>query len=1357
MKNEEQIDKSAVKRLLQLLFAESDQFAFATYREKPATAAAKDFRTWPCPGLADIDTFLDSVAEHSPKKAIAVVVGVFPVAADVALKRDESECRALQAIAIDIDEKDFANLVPGATTIEEVVPEVKSRLNEHGIVPHLLISSGYGLHVYVLVERVEFKDDAERTRFKQAWFKIASLLGSTDRFDLSSIMRLPGTFNRKNGGSRQASLLEDDGDAPRYRIEDLDTNLAGLGDLPRHKHVSADKVQAQRAAKTGGPAPDQVHAGTVDPWEVVIVDALLRPRSSVSLTSDRSGADSSYGRKLLELGFSVDLLRHELARSEKTKEKGSSYHELTVLHVVESTIESRTCLKSEAWISFPSTSAALSYMRKELLSWFDEISTSRVDGSSLRLPLFRGIVAVPPGLGKTRGLRQVLDGSNGIGFSRIGIIGKFVNEQLLNEHALLTEYEWGSATPDGYLLRDDSGGAMRELPRDLESLEARLPTEVRANWSKIKRKVTSPAAFFINAHHPQHIDERLRQARDGPNDAEEMLGDARAAEPIGMPDGVRAVGVAADRREHPFAVLKFKGRPDLCLAGFGKDKLAKASTCERCLLFACRANGNHDKHNTSTARAPRGARTFWREATVGLLATKAMEMHLLFKSSETNFNLVIADEVPEFVYRTPSIRIVYTRRLAGRGTWTVDLVEDLDKALVTLGGAPERKQQVKDIMRKLKGISDRWKQQAIGLMKDVEIQKRSGGEHRVCMQEPLISEADFKVLVSCASDVEDCPDDGDVDALSPNASGLHRLLLRLRDFASDAPFAVILEHDLHKTKKTCEMTVTRPVNGWADLLNGSDGGARSVLLLDATARIDPRYMLLGNEFAFEDYSTEREYPNTVIVLSPPPKPRASATLAKGKVKRNEIEDRAVAIVDSYERHRGNLKDLGRSAKLLVLTEKKSEAALQSALDDARGSQGSWDVEVTVDHFGNLRGRNDYEDYDAVYFEFAHRYPGIYYDGLQCLLGDLDDFPGQWTRQGKGDDESWDTSHVRYRAMVADMYQDALRIGLRRDPSRAALVFVPTVDDNFVVRLMRAFRGAKLVANDGTTIIGCPEELPAGSAAPTTGSPSVVAGSSTAAAPPSPSASKAASATAAEDAMNVDDAGDESAEPDSTAPTQDEPPPLPRTRPGAACSSSSCAPAPTHGTEVVTPTIPACKAAPGSGRAGGAPNESHPPANDFDAATNAYESMFADWTSPPTTPEETAERRRRDEAAFAEHQARRSAYPPILLTLSAAIGPYERPHFQIPNALFDDKHPLRPTLLALYKEVPDLEGALTRDGAPPHVLDAIVPLLAADGLYLVPVSKHGRRVVVDIVKIAPACPLNELSLHDLRGLPVEQQA
>lgn len=98
-------------------------------------------------------------------------------------------------------------------------------------------------------------------------------------------------------------------------------------------------------------------------------------------------------------------------------------------------------------------------------------------------------------------------------------------------------------------------------------------------------------------------------------------------------------------------------------------------------------------------------------------------------------------------------------------------------------------------------------------------------------------------------------------------------------------------------------------------------------------------------------------------------------------------------------------------------------------------------------------------------------------GLMMLLDGKDQFPGEWTSKNrKGPrkeprERTWEVDPVLVRrAMVADLYQDTMRICIRRDPRARAHIFVPTSEPAIVVRLLRFLRGVT-VAHHGQDMPG----------------------------------------------------------------------------------------------------------------------------------------------------------------------------------------------------------------------------------------------------------------------------------------------
>jgi hypothetical protein len=241
------------------------------------------------------------------------------------------------------------------------------------------------------------------------------------------------------------------------------------------------------------------------------------------------------------------------------------------------------------------------------------------------------------------------------------------------------------------------------------------------------------------------------------------------------------------------------------------------------------------------------------------------------------------------------------------------------------------------------------------------------------------------------------------------------------------------------------------------------------VVLDATAGLDPRYLLVsGPEI---ERVPDASFPNAVIVSTSSTTVTKTA-LEKTKATPSTLSSEIVAAVKPYRHHINSL---------LVVTHKKMESKIEKGVDGAI-TDGSLPKKTVVQHFGNLRGKNEFRDFDAVYFSHLHRYKEPFYVGLTYLLEPFEKFPGKWEPKKH---KAWERPALIARAMVSDLYQDAMRIGLRSDPKRRAFIFVPTEESEFIVRLMRLFPGAQFVGHGATPALieDAPSLPPATAVAP----------------------------------------------------------------------------------------------------------------------------------------------------------------------------------------------------------------------------------------------------------------------------------
>ena len=1039
-------DWTQARRLMAALYVPGDTFHVLAYDDKKVRRP--DQRDFIYDERWSVGMFLDS--SNDDGFALATTVGAFfGDASAKKLTREADQCVAASAFGIDVDAKDFDKLVSGATQKETVIPEILRRLGDRGLAPHAIVSSGSGLHVYILIERVTFTNDEERGHFKDVWYRLGTVLGeATDRHDLSSILRLPGSIHRK-AEPVLVRFVEEHTDLTRrrYTLDEVAHALRDVPPLPEHK-----KRSRKRAADGAGISVAPIIP--VDPWDRHVHDVARRLDAALAKAQaashggqgDRSKPDYAYAARMAKLGIPHAVAVAEIAASRKGREREESYSLSTVSNATRDVFPTKTLASTPRWTTHEHAVEALSTgIEKEARERMNEavLLLGRGEVPPASPPYGEPavyLVVGRPGGRKTRGVVDFFSMLPGIGSGRIGLVASKVSELLRHEYHINTCYPLGL---DAYI--ENVPTNFRELhaklPDSLRTLGPKLETDGKggfaALWTpeKLEQVVEDPFAFWVNCHHPAAFDEHLVPEQD--EDGNPVL--PAWAESWDDP-----------RLRRPRAVLKFSGRVDLCPLAMSAVALRDRDTCRTCTFEPCRANQN---------REVGGAKTYWSSARYALLTHRAYETHVAVRPSLNHFDAVVFDEVPALVYRNRKVS-VEAEVVRGNARWKVspidDLITEVDAYLAALDPSSKKAISLKEasapVLDKLRQVCRRLTKRASNTRNEVTSQS-----FRADRIEPFLTWDEYWVVVKCTPEYDDdLPADGESD--EPDFKFLAHLET-LRDFCGDAPLNVYLEASFDQ-KGNGLLRVHRPVNGWHEALT-SYGTPRPTILLDATAGIDPRYLLAGSSDV--EHVPVADFPNTTIILT------SERAVSKAAIRERGAVEVASKLVTDVSRWVNDLVDpryvcdQPRVARLLVVTPMQLEGEVRSALDPyLRG--GTLAADVVVDHFGGLRGRNDYRDFDAVYFTNTHRYAGEWYEGLELLLRDFDGARRQWVHSN-----TWRTlfsDALRHRAQVADFYQDALRIGIRSDPDRRAHIFVPTAEPGIVVRLLRLFRGAKLVLPNG---------------------------------------------------------------------------------------------------------------------------------------------------------------------------------------------------------------------------------------------------------------------------------------------------
>jgi len=141
-------------------------------------------------------------------------------------QRTQAGCTTVGSLWFDLDCGDGKPYADKAEGLRAVVAWLKQTSFPP---PSLIVDSGYGLHFYWLLDGQYPHDEwlPVARHFKQA-HKLAGLHADPTRTaDAASIMRMPGTFNRKHGGKREVKVLRSTGQ--RHALDALQTALPPVG------------------------------------------------------------------------------------------------------------------------------------------------------------------------------------------------------------------------------------------------------------------------------------------------------------------------------------------------------------------------------------------------------------------------------------------------------------------------------------------------------------------------------------------------------------------------------------------------------------------------------------------------------------------------------------------------------------------------------------------------------------------------------------------------------------------------------------------------------------------------------------------------------------------------------------------------------------------------------------------------------------------------------------------------------------------------------------------------------------------------------------------------------------------------
>ncbi len=246
--------------------------------------------------------YYDSLSRASQRKTFswlrmandngfAIYFGVLP-----RMKRSgkEADIGAVTCLWADIDSKKFEN----------GKEEARKKLSSFPITPSIIVDSGHGYHPYWILERMT--DDLRRA--KGILKGIARELNGDSTFDLSRVLRLPGTINAKPGMEPVVCRLVPNSFNPekKYRLDEFASYFMDPGEVsPRIELLEID-----------GEIPTNF-------WAVLEHDKALRKiwfgLCKMPHDTSRSAYDMALTTRLTKYGFSNKEIASILRRSHSGK------------------------------------------------------------------------------------------------------------------------------------------------------------------------------------------------------------------------------------------------------------------------------------------------------------------------------------------------------------------------------------------------------------------------------------------------------------------------------------------------------------------------------------------------------------------------------------------------------------------------------------------------------------------------------------------------------------------------------------------------------------------------------------------------------------------------------------------------------------------------------------------------------------------------------------------------------------------------------------------------------------------------------------------------------------------------------
>ena len=468
-------------------------------------------------------------------------------------------------------------------------------------------------------------------------------------------------------------------------------------------------------------------------------------------------------------------------------------------------------------------------------------------------------------------------------------------------------------------------------------------------------------------------------------------------------------------------VFKCSSSPKVCLEGYDEAKLQN-NICVACTQVSCPSNPKRSELIQSSK--------------IGIITHQALvqpdsSANLLLDSNNRFRSLLLIDERPD-ILRT------YTFVLSKETNHYKSSIDDLMNYLVN----------VKDSFSLLKELTESvltpLKERFAKTRKTFDEMNKTAQKNDIYKENeiPNLSFGGRKSLEKLKDEIK-----SEVKTISEKRRLLEEIEL-IQKFEGKSAIAVF------------GMRNNRPYLSFHTIINSWDkicqNKITSTIILDATANIDPAYLLSNAPTIkrfFEDSGLS--FPNLHLRFFD------DRDIHKGNVD-NKFIDRIYAQL---------LSEHNESSKLIVTSKDLSPSLEKSKLSKLRS--------CSVDHYNNLKGKNDYIDCDVILFTNMLRRNEMDYllianeiskskkiDGYQLRL------PKNWEfKRGKdGLTNKFDSTikfndsfidSVRTNVDLVELVQTIFRVSLRRDNSSKAYVYLPISSSGLIKKLIHYFKDSRV--------------------------------------------------------------------------------------------------------------------------------------------------------------------------------------------------------------------------------------------------------------------------------------------------------